>query len=83
MHPYNRAWGAVFPLKKELYKGEDIKVVEEAVNELLEQFYKEGIYVYVHGRSGQMVRGIEIDFKTVDTYNSYVDMETIQLNLIT
>jgi hypothetical protein len=81
-HPFNRAWGAILPLKKELYRGEDIKAIEEATNVLIEQFKDEGILIYADVFKTMRVRGIEIQFKTVSDNISYVDMDTLKINLI-
>lgn len=81
--PWNRAYGALLPLKKELYKAEDIKTIEEATNALLLEFMSEGIYVQVGKFNPNIVQRVEIHFETVASNNSYVDMETLQLKLIT
>lgn len=81
-HPWNRAFGALLPLKKELYRAEDIKEIEQAANDLIKQFEKEGITLFADQFKQTVVRELEIKFKPVSDLISYVDLDTLKINLI-
>ena len=85
IHPYNRAWEALLPLKKSnnLYKSEDIKDIETTVNNLLVEFSQQGFYTFISAGNLNVVQAITINFKPISINNSYVDMETIEIKLLT
>ena len=82
MNQWNKVYGDILKFKKDNYRREDIEKIQEVANGLLQGFIAEGKPIVASAINRRVVKGIVIECKEVAENNRYIDLNTINIQLV-